>query len=56
MHCAGKERAAIEPFIEEASREWNVEFVPGEHLDDSDISFPTFTIGIMHLTKKKNNN
>jgi hypothetical protein len=49
----GKERAAIEPFLEEVHREWDVVLVPDDQLDDRDISFPTFTIGIMHLTKKK---
>lgn len=49
----GKERAAIEPFLEQVRREWDVTLVPDEHLDDCDITFPTFTIGIMHLTKKK---
>jgi hypothetical protein len=49
----GKERAAIEPFMEQVRREWDVTLVPDEHLDDCDITYPTFTIGIMRLTKKK---
>ncbi len=54
--AAGKERAAIEPFLEQVRREWDVTLVPDDHLDDCDITFPTFTIGIMHLKKKQETN
>jgi len=43
----------MEPFMEQVQQEWEVVFVPDDHLDDCDITFPTFTIGILHLRKKK---
>ena len=47
----GKERAAIPTFFELASHDFQVEYVPDEHLVQSEDL--TYTIGIAILKKKK---
>jgi hypothetical protein len=50
----GEQRAAMPTFFEMASEYWDVQRVPKEHLDFSDIAFPTFAISICIFTVKKN--
>ncbi len=39
-------------FFELAENYFDIEFVPDEELDDTDITFPTFTVGIARMLRK----
>jgi len=49
----GKERAAIPTFFDLCTPYFNIQEIPNTELDASDITYPTFEIGIVKLTKKE---
>jgi len=49
----GKERAAIQTFFDLCTPYFNIQEIPSTELDASDITYPTFEIGIVKLTKKE---